>query len=130
MDTDRGDLTQGNIFRKLIHMAIPIMGSQLLQMSWSKLSTARLQDDRVEIQVVHPFSPLNGKRYEVIEHMVTWGEDRVLCIDENGETRLILTSWTDYLPVDPFIQVSNGTADFKYDDLQLLAQFLRAIKKC
>ena len=62
--------------------------------------------------------------------MLTWGEDRVLCIDETGESRLIMTSWTDYLPVDPFVTVSNGTADFKYDDLKSLAQLLQAIKEC
>ena len=97
---------------------------------WSRLTTTGLPDERTEIHVTHPFSPLKGKRFEVIEHMITWGEDRVLCIDENGETRLLMTSWTDYLPVEPFIAVSNGTVDFRYDDLKLLSQMLKGTKKC
>ena len=38
MYSEKGDLTQGSIFGKLIHMAIPIMGSQLLQMSYSLIN--------------------------------------------------------------------------------------------
>ena len=92
------------------------------------MTTTGLPDERVEIYIVHPFSPLKGKKYEVIEHMTTWGEDRVLCMDEHGETHLFMTSWTDYLPEDPFITISDRTVDFRYEDLKSLSQLLRAIK--
>ncbi|MGX8687269.1 MAG: DUF5372 family protein [bacterium] len=76
----------------------------------------------------HPFSPLFGKEYRLIERRSCWGEDRLLCFDENGNTCLILTSWTDYLPPDPFVRASDGRVDFRFSDLADLNSFLRIIE--
>ena len=65
-----------------------------------------------------------------VEHAVVnpRGEDRLLCFDENGDTCLILTSWTDYLPPDPFVSASDGRANFRFSDLADLNSFLKIIE--
>ena len=86
-------------------------------------------NDKQTIKITHPFSPKKNQEYKVIERNIVWGEDRIICCDNEGNTRSFLTSWTDYLPVDPYITVSDGKVDFRYDDLQMLAKLVSDIKK-
>ena len=72
---------------------------------------------------------MNGKEYRLIERRNCWGEDRLLCFDENGNSCLILTSWTDYLPIDPFVEISNGCVDFLFSDLVELNKLLDLIEE-
>lgn len=64
----------------------------------------------------------------MIERKKTWGEDRILYIDENGDMCLIHTSWTDMIEEDPFIAVSNGRSNFRFDDLKELSYLIKSIK--
>ncbi|WP_408637507.1 DUF5372 family protein [Novisyntrophococcus fermenticellae] len=91
---------------------------------WKRFSNAALSDNRGTFIITHPFSPLKGKEFKLVERRSCWGEDRLLSFDENGDTCLILTSWTDYLPPDPFVSISNGRADFRYEDLACLKETL------
>ena len=100
-----------------------------IALPWRRLSTAALSDDRGTFKINHPFSPLNGKEYRLIERRNCWGEDRLLCFDENGNSCLILTSWTDYLPIDPFVEISNGCVDFLFSDLVELNKLLDLIEE-
>jgi len=86
-------------------------------------------NDKRTISITHPFSPMKGQEYIVIERINAWGEDRIICCDNDGNSRVFLTSWTDYLPEEPFITVSDGKVDFKYDDLQMLAKLVSDIKR-
>jgi len=57
-----------------------------------------------------------------------WGEDRILCCDSEGNSRIFLRSWTDYPagePENPF----EGEVDFWYDDLQVLSRLVSDAKK-
>jgi len=65
----------------------------------------------------------------LIERKTCWGEDRLTAFDGNGDIRLIPTSWTDYFPPDPFIETSNGRADFRFQDLLELASLMERIKE-
>ncbi|MDE7352147.1 MAG: Y4bD/Y4pK family protein, partial [Acetatifactor sp.] len=94
---------------------------------WRRLSNAALSEDRGTFKINHPFSPLCGKEYRLIERRTCWGEDRLLCFDENGASCLVLTSWTDYLPPDPFVAASDGRADFRLSDLVELNMFLNSL---
>jgi len=95
---------------------------------WRRLSNTALSDDRGTFKINHPFSPLYGKEYRLIERRNCWGEDRLLCFDEKGNTCLILTSWTDYLPPEPFVSASDGRVDFRFSDLADLNSLLRIIE--
>ncbi len=61
----------------------------------------------------------------MIERKKTWGEDRILYINEKGEMLLIPTSWTDVAEPDPFITVSKGRSHFKFKDLLELTKILK-----
>jgi len=64
----------------------------------------------------------------VVERLLAWGEDRILCCDKDGSSWTFLTSWTDYAkdePENPFL----GSVDFWFDDLQMLAKLIADIKK-
>jgi len=63
-----------------------------------------------------------------VERINAWGEDRVICCDDSGNSRSILTSWTDYPTADLFSTLTN-TVDFRFDDLQMLAKLIADIRK-
>ena len=94
---------------------------------WSRLSNAALSDNQSTFIITHPFSPLKGKEFKLIERKICWDTDRLFSFDENGNTCHILTAWTDYLPPDPFISIANGQVDFRYDDLVALKETLLMI---
>ena len=97
-------------------------------MLWNGKRTVALRDDKQIITVTHPFSPHKGKEYFIVDETPGWGEDRLLCNDNEGNSRIFLKSWTDYPteePENPF----EGTVDFWYDDLQMLARLITDIKK-
>ena len=77
------------------------------------------------ICITHPFSPLRKHSFQLIQGKnFVWGEDRLLCMDENGFYRRILTSWTNYEPPTPFIEVSQGRAYLTDKSLLDLASLL------
>ncbi len=90
-----------------------------------KSTTLLPKQPKVEIHVTHPFSPLREHKFELIERKQCWGEDRLLCFDETGNYRRILTSWTDYVPHDVFEVTSNGRAYLSGDSMIGLASYLK-----
>ena len=64
----------------------------------------------------------------MVERFTTFGADRILCVDNAGNSRVFLTSWTDYPSDEPANQFW-GSVDFWYDDLQMLAKLLADIEK-
>ena len=89
-----------------------------------KSTTLLPKQPEVEIHVTHPFSPLREHRFVLIERKQCWGEDRILCFDETGNYCRILTSWTDYAPLDIFQDTSNGRAYLSADSVIELAAHL------
>ena len=90
-----------------------------------KSTTLLPKQPEVEIHVIHPFSPLRNQKFELIERKRCWGEDRLLCFDEAGNYRRILTSWTDFVPNDVFEEASRGRAYMSGDSMVELASFLK-----
>jgi hypothetical protein len=89
-----------------------------------KSSTLYPRQPEVCFHITHPFSPDCGKEFILIERKKCWGEDRLLCFDENGKYRTVLTSWTDYEPPCPFVSASNGTAFISDDHALELSDLL------
>jgi hypothetical protein len=79
-------------------------------------------------RVTHPFHPLSGSEFELIEHRLNWGEDRVYYLDEAGELRSILASCTDVGAVDPSVEIAAGRALFRFEDLLRLAALLAGLQ--
>jgi hypothetical protein len=74
--------------------------------------------------VTHPFHPLFGRTFALIDYRQTWGEDRVYVHDEGGQWRHVPERWTDAAPVDPFVVLAAGRAHFRLEDLLALADLL------
>ena len=91
------------------------------------MTTAALPNDKQTITVTHPFSPLKGQELYFIERIKVGGEDKIICCDKDKKSRTILTSWTDY-PSDEPTDPMEGTVDFRFEDLQMLAKLINNIK--
>ena len=47
---------------------------------------------------MHPFDPWRSQRFVVATHKPTWGEDRVMYFNAQGQLRLLPAEWTN---IDP-----------------------------
>jgi hypothetical protein len=75
-------------------------------------------------RVMHPFHPLQGRVFPLIECRHTWGESRVFFHNDAGELARLPRQWTDLVPDDPTIVIGAGRAHFRYDDLCRLVDLL------
>jgi len=76
--------------------------------------------------VTHPFHPLFGREFDLIDYRHCWAEDRIFYVDEAEQVRSMPARWTSAAPEDPFVVVSAGRAHFRVADLVELAAMVRA----
>lgn len=74
--------------------------------------------------MTHPFHPLNGRRFQLVVHARSWGEDRVYFYEDEGPLKSLPASWTSVGEVDPFVMLSEGRALFRPAELLKLADLL------
>lgn len=79
------------------------------------------------VRITHPFHPLLGQTFEVVNRSPDWGEDRVIYRAANGTLPTIAVALTDMAPPDPFRQIAAGRAAFRMIDLQRLLGMLEQI---
>jgi len=79
--------------------------------------------------VTHPFHPRCGREYVVVAVRLTWGEDRVFFLDEEGTQRSLPLAWTDAGEVDPFVVVAAGRSAFRVADLLAMAALLDGLAR-
>ena len=77
--------------------------------------------------MTHPFHPLSGREFELIEYRNNWGEDRVYYLDDVGVVQSLLASCTDAGGVDPCVEIAGGRSCFRCEDLLRLAALLAAL---
>ncbi|MDI6773571.1 MAG: DUF5372 family protein [bacterium] len=75
--------------------------------------------------MTHPFHPLFGREFDLIDYRHSWGEDRVVYVDEMGEARSLPARWTSAVAEDPAVVVSAGRSHFRVADLVELAKLVR-----
>jgi hypothetical protein len=76
--------------------------------------------------VTHPFHPLNGREFALLDRRNTWGEDRVYFHDDVGRLRRIPAAWTNAVVADVFAAVSGGRSHFRIPELlELVALIAR-----
>ena len=85
-------------------------------------------DQRRSFRVTHPFHPLFGREFDLINYTHCWGEDRVFYVDETDQVRSLLAHWTSAVADDPFVVVSSGRSYFRVVDLLELAGLIRGAK--
>jgi hypothetical protein len=77
--------------------------------------------------VIHPFHPLHGRTFQLVDCRQTWGENRVYFYDDAGQLARLPCQWTDVAPDDPTVVVGAGRAHFRYDDLCRLADLVTGL---
>jgi hypothetical protein len=79
--------------------------------------------------VTHPFHPLCGQEFEVIEYRCAWGEERVYFLDSSGQLQRLPATWTDVVGEDPFVAVAAGRSPLRVEDLVQLAELLCRLRR-
>ena len=91
----------------------------------TRMSIAPLASGEAQtFRVTHPFHPLRGRTFQLVDCRQTWGEDRVYFHDDSGQLARLPLQWTDVVPDNPTVVVGAGRAHFRYDDLCRLADLL------
>jgi hypothetical protein len=79
--------------------------------------------------VTHPFHPLYGRDFELLEYREAWGEHRVYFRDQEGRLYRMPVGWTSVAPPDPFRMVAAGRCRFRTEDLLRLADLISRLKR-
>jgi Family of unknown function (DUF5372) len=90
-------------------------------------TTPHVDSSHKHFRVTHPFHPLFGEKFELVESRTNWGENRVYFSDSQGNVRSISTSYTD-VAVDPFVEIAAGRSHFRFDDLVQLVALLEQLR--
>ena len=73
------------------------------------------------MRITHPFHPLSGREYRLVECRWGWGREQAVFCDENDELIALPVEWTDLAEtVDPFVTLSEGRALARPADLLAL----------
>ena len=78
--------------------------------------------------MTHPFHPLRGRQFEVVDVRSAWGEWRVYVADGTGQLIRLPTSWTDWAAPDPFQAVAAGRSPLHIEDLRRLAELVARLR--
>jgi hypothetical protein len=61
-----------------------------------------------QVRITHPFHPLYGKQFCVVEVRCVFAESYLYFHDETGRLREIPAAWTDFADGDAFVEVAAG----------------------
>ena len=78
--------------------------------------------------MVHPYHPLFGREFQVVDYRHNWGEDRVYFHHPDNILTSIPTGWTSLLEQDPFVVVAAGRSNFRVGELVELARLIEGLK--
>jgi hypothetical protein len=81
--------------------------------------------ERRRFRVTHPFHPLFGREYELLQYRHFWSEDRVVYVDGTGPARSLPARWTSAVADDPAVVVAAGRSHFRVADLMELVKLVR-----
>ena len=77
--------------------------------------------------MTHPFHPLLGREFEVVETITVVGVERIHYTGDDGTLRTIRQAWTSDAAVDPFVRVAAGRSAFRVSDLLSLSALLDSL---
>ncbi|HVI84538.1 MAG TPA: DUF5372 family protein [bacterium] len=80
---------------------------------------------RQQIRITHPFHPLQGRLVRGVVTRQPGGEERITFEHpRRGGLCTVPASWTDAMPVDPYLGVGGGRSRFRVTDLLALADLV------
>ena len=86
-------------------------------------------DKRRKVRITHPFHPLRGKQFELVEHKCIFAESYLFFYDPFGHLLQIPAVWTDFLKSDAFVEVAAARSALHADFLLELAELLEQVKE-
>ncbi len=78
--------------------------------------------------VTHPFHPLYGQQFEILNYRHNWGEYRVTFYETADHVRILPAAWTSLAPADPCVVFAAGRAAFRVADLLHLSHLIGRIE--
>ncbi len=80
------------------------------------------------VRITHPFHPLFGREYSLVEYRWGWGRKQAVFYDENDELIAVPVDWTSLVETtDAFVIVSEGQAFASPSDLLALSALIAEI---
>ena len=79
--------------------------------------------------MTHPFHPLYGQQFEILNYRHNWGEYRVSFYETPEHVRSLPAAWTSVAPADPSVVLAAGRAAFRVADLLTLSHLIRRIEE-
>ena len=90
----------------------------------------QLTDPARLVRITHPFHPLSGREYRLVDYRRDWGREEALFYDEDDELIAVPVDWTDLTEgADPFQSLSEGRAFAQPVDLLALSALIEEVKK-
>ena len=86
-------------------------------------------DKRRKVRITHPFHPLCGKQFDVVEHKYIYAESYLFFYDSFGHLRQIPAVWTDFLKIDAFVEVAAARSALHAYFLLELAELLKHVRE-
>ena len=81
------------------------------------------------IRITHPFHPLSGKQFYLIEHRCIFTESFVYFHDGDGHLREIPAAWTDFVKSDAFVEMAAGRSQLHAGSLLELIDLIDRLRK-
>lgn len=98
--------------------------------SFNDLSIAPVtREEGRRVRITHPFHPLNGKQFDLIEHRCIFAESYVYFHDDCGHLREIPAVWTDFVKGDAFVEMAAGRSPLHARRLLELADLVEHMVK-
>ena len=87
-----------------------------------------LTDATRRVRITHPFHPLHGHEYRLVEYRRDWGREQAVFRDANDELFAVPVDWTDLAEAaDPFVALSEGRAFARPVDLLALRELIEEV---
>ena len=76
------------------------------------------------MRITHPFHPLTGRQFDLVQHYFVFTESYVFFHDDEGMLREIPAVWTDFVAGDVFVQQAAGRSPLHAGTLLELAELV------
>jgi len=82
------------------------------------------------VRITHPYHPLSGREFQLVEYRRDWGREHAVFYDENGDLVAVPVDWTDLAEAaDPFVTLSEGRALGRPVDLLALRALIEEVNR-
>jgi hypothetical protein len=99
-------------------------------MDLSKQSNAPYgADSQRTFTVIHPFHPLYGQTFSLVTFRQNWAVDKVYYHDDQERLKSLPSSYTDILPADPFIVLSDKGSLFHPQHMLALWRIIESLQQ-